>query len=157
MMVENSSYGRGHLKKRLIKLKILKNECSVCGRPPEWEGRDLILILDHVNGVNNDHRRENLRLVCPNCNSQLAISGGGNRKKKYHCSVCGTLISKTSSCCRTCRPSDTYFRKVSMCDRPSRESLEKMVKEMPMTKIGVKYGVSDNTVRKWCKHLGINF
>jgi glycerophosphoryl diester phosphodiesterase len=35
------------------------------------------------------------------------------------------------------------------------ETLEKLVKEMPMTKIGDMYGVSDNAIRKRCKVLGI--
>jgi hypothetical protein len=31
----------------------------------------MVLILDHVNGVYDDHRLENLRLVCANCNATL--------------------------------------------------------------------------------------
>ena len=36
------------------------------------------LIIDHINGINNDNRLTNLRWVCPNCNIQLPTS---NRKK----------------------------------------------------------------------------
>ena len=156
IMVENSTYSRGSLKKRLIKLGILKNECSVCGRPPIWENKVLILVIDHINGVNNDNRIKNLRLVCPNCNSQLDTSGGKNRRKKINCLGCGRIIWKTSSYCRICRPRSSYFRKVPLVDRPSKEELGYLIGNVSMVKIGKKYGVSDNTIRKWCKDLGVN-
>lgn len=43
--------------------------CALCGIS-EWCGRPLVLHLDHINGINNDNRLTNLRLVCPNCHSQ---------------------------------------------------------------------------------------
>jgi len=41
----------------------------------------MTLILDHINGVNNDNRLENLRIVCPNCNATLDTHCIGVRKK----------------------------------------------------------------------------
>jgi hypothetical protein len=38
------------------------------------------LILDHVNGVRDDHRIENLRIVCPNCNATLDTHCGRNAR-----------------------------------------------------------------------------
>lgn len=43
--------------------------CQWCG-VREWRGRPLVLHLDHINGINNDHRFKNLRFLCPNCHSQ---------------------------------------------------------------------------------------
>jgi len=40
------------------------------------------LILDHINGVNNDNRLENLRFVCSNCDSQLDTYKSRNRKNR---------------------------------------------------------------------------
>lgn len=81
ILVEHSSYQTFKLKNRLLKEALLKNECSVCKQEPNWNGKQLNMILDHINGVNDDHRLSNLRLVCPNCNSQLDTFAGKNKKK----------------------------------------------------------------------------
>jgi len=70
VMVANSSYNPGHLKARLIKNGMMENRCSICGLGSIWNGNKLNMVLDHINGDHRDHRRENLRLLCPNCNSQ---------------------------------------------------------------------------------------
>lgn len=81
VLVENSTYtNRNFLKKRLIKEGVLRNECACCGMKAEWNGKPLVLILDHANGLPNDNRVQNLRLLCPNCNSQTDTFAGRNRK-----------------------------------------------------------------------------
>jgi hypothetical protein len=45
----------------------------------EWNSEKLPLILDHESGNNRDNRPENLRYLCPNCDSQLDTRGGSNR------------------------------------------------------------------------------
>ena len=57
------------LKKRLIKENILENKCSLCGLS-EWQGKEISLQLDHIDGINHNHVLSNLRLLCPNCHSQ---------------------------------------------------------------------------------------
>lgn len=53
--------------------------CCFHTRPLEWNGKPLKPILDHSDGNNTDNRPEMLRLLCPNCDSQLATRGGGNK------------------------------------------------------------------------------
>jgi len=45
-----------------------------------WNGESLKPILDHKNGVNTDNRPKNLRLLCPNCDSQNHETRGGSNK-----------------------------------------------------------------------------
>jgi hypothetical protein len=81
VMVENSSYSRCCLKRRLLEEHIFENKCSRCGQDANWCGEPLVLVLDHINGINNDNRFENLRLLCPNCNSQTPTFAGRNVRR----------------------------------------------------------------------------
>ena len=71
VFVENSTYPRHCLKKRILTGNLIEYRCKCCGIGPEWQGKTMPLILDHINGINNDNRIENLRFVCSNCDSQL--------------------------------------------------------------------------------------
>ena len=78
ILVENSSYHTlVHLKRRLIREGILANVCARCGIS-NWMSQPLALHLDHINGVGDDHRLENIRLLCPNCHSQTDTYCGKN-------------------------------------------------------------------------------
>lgn len=80
ILIENSNYlSRSSLKIRLFKEGLLKNQCYECGCQPEWRGEKLALHLDHINGVSNDHRVENLRMLCPNCHSQTSTYSNKKR------------------------------------------------------------------------------
>ena len=48
-----------------------QGKCAICGMPQEWNGNPLTFILDHIDGDATNNRRENLRCICPNCDSQL--------------------------------------------------------------------------------------
>jgi 5-methylcytosine-specific restriction endonuclease McrA len=53
--------------------------CAICGIEDNWNGVTLTLIVDHINGDASNNRRENLRLICPNCDSQLPTFKARNR------------------------------------------------------------------------------
>ena len=78
---KHPSYKTDKVKKRLIKEGFLKCECVWCGIKDTWNGKPIVLHLDHINGVNNDHRLENLRLLCPNCHSQTDTYAGKGKRK----------------------------------------------------------------------------
>jgi 5-methylcytosine-specific restriction endonuclease McrA len=59
-------------------------QCAICGGATTWQGLPLTLVLDHIDGDPTNNRRENLRLVCPNCDSQLPTYKSRNRGRGRH-------------------------------------------------------------------------
>jgi 5-methylcytosine-specific restriction endonuclease McrA len=53
--------------------------CAICGIDDKWNRGTLALIVDHIDGDASNNRRENLRLICPNCDSQLPTFKARNR------------------------------------------------------------------------------
>lgn len=65
-------------------------QCAICGMNNKWNGQELHFILDHIDGDAANNFEYNLRLICPNCDSQLDTyksknknSARNNRKKYY--------------------------------------------------------------------------
>lgn len=59
-------------------LKEQEFRCALCGMDNKWRGRELTFIMDHINGDASNSCRGNLRLICPNCDSQLETYKGRN-------------------------------------------------------------------------------
>lgn len=155
ILVENRNYNSSTLKKRLIESGLKEDKCELCGCSNEWNGKPLILQLDHINGNHSDNRLENLRIVCPNCHSQTETFSNKRAKKHNYCVDCGCEISLKSTRCNTCASKHKNSFKVKPEDRPSKEELFKLIKTKYFTTIGEMYGVTDNTIRKWCKNYGL--
>lgn len=72
---------RGPIKRRLLELRLVENACSRCGIS-QWRGKPLTIHLDHINGIKDDWRLENLRMLCPNCHSQTPTFAGRNARAR---------------------------------------------------------------------------
>jgi hypothetical protein len=58
--------------------------CAICGREPVWNGATLVFVLDHIDGDGTNHVRSNVRMICPNCDSQLPTFKARNRGNGRH-------------------------------------------------------------------------
>jgi very-short-patch-repair endonuclease len=77
-------------------------------------------------------------------------------KGKLTCLYCGEFFipkhNKQKFCNQSCSGSYNAIRYSSRkVERPTKEKLEELIKNYPMTTIGKMFGVSDNAVRKWIK------
>lgn len=154
-LVENSDYPRPALKRRLLQEGLLKLECVWCGQGSEWRGKPIMLVLDHINGIKNDNRIENLRMLCPNCNSQTPTFCGRNNpreKRVYLCSQCGSTITKWSKggLCVACAMTKLGIAQRRV-ERPPLEELNDMIAKEGYSSVARKFGVSKVAVRKWVK------
>ncbi|MDQ3759409.1 MAG: HNH endonuclease [Actinomycetota bacterium] len=162
ILVENSTYSRFALKERLYAEGLKKRRCELCGQDEMWKGQAMTLILDHINGIRNDNRLENLRIVCPNCAATLETHcGRKNRldiseRNCVHCSksfrpnrmdqrYCSPACGSRSAGPRGPRPERRR------CERPPLEQLLREIDELGYLATGRKYGVSDNAIRKWVR------
>lgn len=109
-------------------------------------------------------------LVCSNCHREIHTSNiyenidlwkyqffndnyantliNENQEKEYKCLKCGTKITRfsKSGLCTSC----VQLEKRVVKERPSREELKKLIREMSFIKIAKLYNCSDNAIRKWC-------
>lgn len=84
ILVENSTYQSFKLRNRLIIEGIKKPQCELCGWNQRAKDGRMPLELDHINGIHNDNRLENLRILCPNCHSLQPTHRGRNKNKNHH-------------------------------------------------------------------------
>lgn len=151
VLIEKSTYSRGNLKLRLIEMGLLEYTCSLCDQLPIWKGERLVLVLDHINGINDDNRLNNLRFLCPNCNSQTKTFAGRNRpkiKRTIPCSMCFAPISKKSvtGLCIKC-----FGKKKRKVERPDINTLKNQIQTLGYVGTSKLYGVSDVGIRKWLR------
>lgn len=161
VLVEDSSYPRASLKRRLYSEGIKERRCELCGQGEEWNGARMSLILDHTNGVANDNRLENLQIVCPNCAATLSTHCGRNKplRARTPCEWCGEVFTPETPTQRYCSRACGIHAPSSRAPHPERRKVERppydvLLAELAASNfcaVGRKYGVSDNAVRKWLR------
>lgn len=160
MLLEHSTYSRGHLKRRLYAEGLKPRACEECGQGEEWRGRRMALILDHINGVGDDNRLENLRIVRPNRAATLETHCGRNPVLHRP----GFASPAKRSSCRATRSTATAPLRAATArataqkgiprlerrkvDRPPHDQLMAELAALNYSAVGRRYGVSDNAVRK---------
>jgi hypothetical protein len=163
ILVEGSTYSRASLKRRLYSAGLKLRRCEICGQDENWRGGRMALVLDHVNGVPDDNRLENLRIVCPNCAATFETHCGRKNAiiaQERECARCAARfvprVPTQRYCSHACgtrhanriRGPRPAARKVP---RPSHEELLAELAASSFVAVGRRYGVSDNAVRKWLR------
>src|SRR5919197_1756717 len=157
ILVEGSTYHRGHLKRRLLGEGIKERRCEECGQGETWRGARMALVLDHINGVWNDNRLENLRILCPNCNATLDTHCGRKNKRERAeraCAYCGERFWPRARRQRFCSRQCGVGHNAPALRRVERPPYDQLVAELAASSflaVGRKYRVSDNAIRKWLR------
>lgn len=90
IFVTESRYNNnGKIKQKLLLDFNWRYECNACKNIHfveqdgvlTWMNKPVELQLDHINGVNDDHRLENLQFLCALCHAQTSTFCGANTKK----------------------------------------------------------------------------
>ncbi len=147
---ENSRHSRNILRKHIIKNNLLEYKCAICGIK-EWNGKTLSLELDHINGINNDNRLENLRFLCPNCHSQTSTYGARNKQyteSRYELSeeLSERIIQEYLSC--------NNKKKVSEKLGIARKAVDQCLKENKFSKPNQKYVIQYDKDHNEIKRFG---
>jgi len=154
-LIKNSNIGSDRIKKRMIRDGIKEHKCDICGNT-EWMGKLIPLELHHKDGDRTNNEIENLEFHCPNCHAQTdnycsKNIKSDNKKKRTNiktCVMCNKAITKNSKLCLCQDCYKIYQRKQ---ERPVYKELIKDINTIGYSATGRKYGVSDNTIRKWIK------
>jgi hypothetical protein len=161
MLVEHSPFGRQTVKRRLLEAGLKHSICELCGQGELWRGRRMALILDHINGLGDDHRLENLQMVCPNCAATLDTHCGRQNRLTplvADCPVCQGQFAPRNRQQRFCSQACAYRGKRGVAQpahrrvrRPPYTQLVREVHALGWEGVGRRYGVSGNAVRKWVR------
>lgn len=156
ILIDNCKHTRRTVKRFILQNKIIQYVCSDCGNDGSHNGKTLVLQLEHINGINDDNRLENLCFLCPNCHSQTSTFCGKNVKaaKQLNYSPIEHKVKKA----KIYETEDQRIKRFESYKKfdISKEDLETLIQTLPLTKIGERFGVSDNAIKKRCKKLGID-
>lgn len=124
-----------------------KHECAYCNIQT-WNGEPLVLEIDHINEKYWDNTLDNLQFLCPNCHSIKTKHYIENKKASLSQLAEETCLDHVNVLVRIQQevPKKASFTK---------EILEKLVWQLPITSIGKKYNMSDNGIRRWVKRWKI--
>lgn len=178
IFVENSTYTHGNnIKKKLFEYGLKQYVCEYCGLS-EWLGEPIPLQVHHENGIHNDNRLENIKLICPNCHALTDTFAGKNidrskqKKKEKKKRVAKKGISEDGKrlydgygnykvLCPVCKihfmnkeatQCRECYKKEQRKPKITKEELFNILKTNSYTSAGSILGVDKDTVSRWHKY-----
>jgi hypothetical protein len=67
---------------------LIPYRCDCCGCDGHWQGGEISLEIDHIDGDNSNNELSNLRYLCPNCHALTETYRGKNKHLKSMCRDC---------------------------------------------------------------------
>jgi hypothetical protein len=149
-------------------------QCSQCDVGGTWNGKPIMLQVNHLNCDWLDDRISNLEFLCPNCHSQTdgwcgskgfsritsdsRRSGGQRSTVITTCAQCADVFqavkSMTDSRHSYCSPECLAAHRTKAL-WPTDETLAKLIWQQPATKLALELGISGSALKKHCKLRGI--
>ena len=160
---ENSKAARKEVKARIIKNNLIEYKCRDCGNIGWWNNKLLTLQLEHINGIPNDNRLENLCFLCPSCHSQTDTYSGKKLRKitfedQQKLNPKKDIIRKfVNKKVKHYLPKELKFKSSIKHRKLSEENIQFIlchkddVSKLQMSKM---FGVSDKTIAKIIKNNG---
>lgn len=150
IFVENSTYSRHWLINKIIKENLLEYKCVDCGNTGTWNGKKLVLQLDHKNGIGDDNRISNLNFRCPSCHAQTDTYTGKNKGKSI---VPKEIKTENNKNVKKENQSIRNFNKNNIIWKVELDKLQKVINESNNYK-EVLDRLNINPTKCNCVHLG---
>ena len=145
---KDSQAQRRDVIKLIHRYNLLPYRCEEpkCGLKNLWRGKNLVLQLEHKNGVRNDHRLTNICWLCPNCHSQTDTYAGRARAPNRWKNGRRLDFRRTSP--KRFRP------QLHRADHQAVIARFIIIKNY--SAVGREFGISDNAVKKIVSKSGLN-
>ena len=78
------------------------HRCECCGIT-EWNGKEIIFQVHHIDGNHNNNTRDNLKILCPNCHSQTDNWTFKKNKNSVSDEEFLEALENTANICQACR------------------------------------------------------
>ena len=182
-MTESKNVTNFRQRRKALLVRISGGACSLCGYDKcigalefhhiNPEDKEYQLSSGNCHSLEQDiNELKKCLLVCANCHREIHQEDSPytqeelfskqifieeelekEQNHKYYCIDCGKEVSSNKH--QRCLACHKEYIKSKV--KPPREELKKLIRDLPFTKIGEMFGVSNNAVVKWCKKEDLPF